>query len=591
MTWRTHFAGDLRPRHAGQKVLLCGWAETRRDHGGLVFIDLRDASGLVQVVAHPEHQKAFAAAHQARQEYVLQVQGEVTARPQGTENPLLATGGIEVNALAMEILNPAQPLPLPLDEAHPNDLLRLKYRYLDLRRPSMAKNLRLRHQAAQAARRCLDGQGFIEVETPILTRSTPEGARDFLVPSRLAPGSFYALPQSPQLFKQLLMVAGLERYYQLARCFRDEDLRADRQPEFTQIDLECSFFGMEEIMAVGEKVISSIFKETLGADLGQGFMRLTYQEALSRFGSDKPDLRNPLELAEITDLARGCGFRVFAEAAALPRGRVAALAVPGPFSRAELDALAERAKALGAKGLAWMRVEDPARGKEGISSPIAKFLEEPIIEGILQRSRAKGGDVLFFGAGDAREVNLVLGALRNELGEARGLVRQEWAPLWVVDFPLMEYDDALGRWVSLHHPFTAPVAEDLPLLDENPGKVRAQAYDLVLNGWEVGGGSIRIHSQALQQKVFSILGIDEAEALEKFGFLLEALSFGAPPHGGMAFGFDRLVALLAGERSIREVIAFPKTQRGQCPLTEAPAPVFPEQLVELGILPLPKPLA
>ncbi len=577
---RTHSCGALRPADAGRRVTLMGWAFRRRDHGGLIFVDLRDREGLTQLVFNPA---VSAAAHEAagriRAEYVLAVQGVVQRRPPGTANPQLATGEVEVHVEALRILNEAKPLPFPLDEGQETvEALRLRYRYLDLRRPAMLRNLLLRDQVCRAVRDYLHGQGFVEVETPALTRSTPEGARDFLVPSRLSRGRFYALPQSPQLFKQILMVAGLERYFQIVRCFRDEDLRADRQPEFTQIDIETSFLDRDEFLELMEGLIAAVFERVKGLALPRPFPRLSWDEAIARYGSDKPDLRFGLELADCSDLFRDGAVRIFAPAVA-QRGAVKALTVPGAgFSRKELDDLVEQARALGAPGLVWARV-----GEAGLQSPVARQLE-PRRAALLERCGARPGDLVLLVAGAMPLAATVLGRLRVDLAQRLGLVPAEaYRPVWVVDFPLFEWSEEEHRWESVHHPFTAPRDEDAAEGLRDPARARAKAYDLVLNGHEIGGGSIRIHSRALQQRVFELLAIDEAEARAKFGFLLEALEYGAPPMGGIAFGLDRLVAILAGVDSIREVIAFPKTQKGVCPLTDAPAPVAPRQLEELGL--------
>ncbi|MEW5792118.1 MAG: aspartate--tRNA ligase [Pseudomonadota bacterium] len=581
---RSHYCGNLNEALLGQVVTLCGWAHRRRDHGGVIFIDLRDREGLVQVVADPEAEAAFAVAESVRGEYVLQVTGLVRARPAGTVNPNLPSGAIEVAAQSITILNTAETPPFPLEDEEINENLRLKYRYLDLRRAPMLHSLRLRHQVTRFVRNYLDEHGFIDVETPVLTRSTPEGARDYLVPSRTYPGQFFALPQSPQLFKQLLMVAGFDRYYQITKCFRDEDLRADRQPEFTQIDLETSFLDEEGVMGITEGMIRGLFREVLGVALPDPFPRMTYAESVGRFGLDRPDLRNPLELTELTDLMREVDFKVFS-GPAQTGGRVACLRVPGgaELSRSQIDEYTAFVGIYGAKGLAWVKVNDLGQGREGLQSPILKFLPDVVIDEILRRSGAQTGDILFFGADKAKVVNEALGYLRNRIGLDRGLLRGDWAPVWVTDFPMFEYDDEAGRWVSLHHPFTAPKVEQLDLLESEPGRILSRAYDMVLNGNEIGGGSIRIHSTEVQQRVFRALGIDDAEAADKFGFLLDALKFGAPPHGGLAFGLDRLVMLLSGADTIRDVIAFPKTQKAGCLLTEAPSPVADKQLRELGI--------
>jgi len=549
------------------------------------FIDLRDRHGLAQAVFDPDNVEAFAAAESVRNEYVLRVTGVVRHRPAGTENPHLPSGEIEVAVEQIDILNKSEPLPFQLDEAELGETVRLKYRYLDLRRETMHRNILLRHQLVRTLRRFLEDQEFVEIETPVLTRSTPEGARDYLVPSRTHPGQFFALPQSPQLFKQLLMVAGFERYYQVTRCFRDEDLRADRQPEFTQLDIETSFLDEEGVMQLMEEMIRTAFKAVLNVDLPNPFLRMTWHEAMRRFGIDRPDLRIPLELVEVSDLLKAVEFKVFSGPANSPNGRVAALKVPkgGELSRKAIDDYTAFVAQYGAKGLAYIKVNDVAKGREGLQSPILKFLPDEAIGEILRRTAAETGDLIFFGADTAKVVNDALGALRLKLGHDLGLVSSEWKPLWVVDFPMFEYDADAKRWVALHHPFTAPKAEFADTLDLDPANALSRAYDMVLNGSEIGGGSIRIHREDLQQKVFSLLGIDTAAQRSKFGFLLDALQFGAPPHGGIAFGIDRVSALMAGAESIRDVIAFPKTQKASCLLTEAPSLVDDSQLRELNI--------
>jgi len=582
---RSHYCGHLNLTHAGQSVTLSGWAHRRRDHGGVIFVDLRDRHGLAQVVFDPDNATAFAVAEGVRSEYVLRVTGTVRKRPAGTENPNLPSGQIEVAAERVEVLNKSEPLPFQLDETDLGETVRLKYRYLDLRRDSMRRNLLLRHQLVKTLRRHLEDREFVEIETPILTKSTPEGARDYLVPSRTHPGQFFALPQSPQLFKQLLMIAGFERYYQVTRCFRDEDLRADRQPEFTQLDIETSFLDEEGVMAIMEDMIRTAFKTVLNVELPNPFPRLSYAEAMHRYASDKPDLRIPLELVEVSDLLKGVEFKVFSGPANSPTGRVAALRLPrgGELSRKEIDDYTAFVAQFGAKGLAYIKVNDAARGRDGLQSPILKFLPDEAIAEIMRRTGAQTGDLIFFGADTAKVVNDALGALRLKLGHDRGLVASGWAPLWVVDFPMFEYDAEGRRFVALHHPFTAPKVGDAASVDLDPSNALSRAYDMVLNGSEIGGGSIRIHREDLQQKVFSILGIDEEAQRQKFGFLLDALKFGAPPHGGIAFGLDRISAIMAGTDSIRDVIAFPKTQKASCLLTDAPSVVDEAQLRELHI--------
>ena len=582
---RDCLCADLDASSVDREVRLCGWVQRRRDHGGVIFIDLRDRSGLVQVVFDPDRVDPFAIAESVRGEYVLQVLGRVRMRPEGTLNPDLPTGAIELLGLEISVLNSADPLPFPIEDPDTGEALRLRYRYLDLRSDRMQRNLRLRHQVIRALRGYLDDREFVEMETPVLTRSTPEGARDYLVPSRVHPGQFFALPQSPQLFKQLLMVSGFERYYQIARCFRDEDLRADRQPEFTQLDIEMSFVEESDIIAAMEEMVRSVFADVLSVILPDPLPRLTYAEAMQRFGTDRPDLRIPLELVDIADLMTEVEFKVFARPATAPGSRVAVLRVPGgaALSRQQIDSYTEFVKQFGAGGLAYIKVNRIADGINGLQSPILKFLPEDVVQQVLRRCAAEDGDLLFFGADRARVVNDALGGLRIRLGHDLGLVAEGWQPLWVVEFPLLEEDSEAGRWVALHHPFTAPHPEDVPLLESDPGAVRSRAYDLVLNGTEIGGGSIRIHQSAVQQQVFAALGLDEAQAKTQFGFLLDALRFGAPPHGGIAFGIDRIVSMAAGEDSIRDVIAFPKTQKASCLLTDAPGDVDAQQMQELGL--------
>lgn len=579
---RSHYCGDLNTSHLDQEVVLCGWVHRRRDHGGVIFLDLRDRNGIAQVVVNPDTQAAFASADRSRNEYVLKVTGKVNHRPEGTVNPNMPTGEIELVASAVEVLNTSETPPFMLDEhGRVGEEVRLKYRYIDLRRTEMAEKLRFRSRVTHQIRNFLEEQGFLDIETPILTRATPEGARDYLVPSRTHEGQFFALPQSPQLFKQLLMVAGFDRYYQIAKCFRDEDLRADRQPEFTQIDIEASFIDEASIMGTAESMIRKIFKGSLDVELGD-FPHMPYSEAMERYGSDKPDLRIPLELVDVSDLMAEVDFKVFSGPATDPNGRVAALKVKGgaEISRKQIDDYTKFVSIYGARGLAWIKVNKRADGLEGLQSPIVKFMEG-VIEQLLDRVGAEDGDIIFFGADKTKIVNEALGALRCKLGEDLNLYTTDWAPLWVVDFPMFE-ENSDGSLSALHHPFTAPKCTPEEL-EASPADKLSRAYDMVLNGTELGGGSIRIHNQTMQQTVFRVLGISAEEQQEKFGFLLDALKFGAPPHGGLAFGLDRLMMLMTGAKSIREVIAFPKTQSAACVMTDAPGDVSQAQLKELNL--------
>ncbi len=580
---RSHYCGQLNEQHVGQEVSLCGWAHRRRDHGGVIFVDLRDREGIVQVVFDPDRAESFALAESVRSEFVLQIKGLVRLRPAGTSNAEMGTGRIEVLAKELVVLSAAKTPPFLLDEhTEVGEDIRLRHRYIDLRRPEMAERLRFRSKVCNTIRNYLDDNGFLDIETPILTRATPEGARDYLVPSRTHQGSFFALPQSPQLFKQILMVAGMDRYYQIAKCFRDEDLRADRQPEFTQIDIETSFMNEEQIMTITEEMIRQIFKKHLNVEFGP-FPRMTFAEAARRFGSDKPDLRIAMELVDIADLMKDVEFKVFNGPANDSGSRVVGLRVPdgARLSRKEIDDYTKFVSIYGAKGLAWIKINDLAAGVEGLQSPILKFMPEPVIQAVLRRLGAQTGDLVFFGADKLKIVNESIGALRLRVGADMGMIKGNWAPLWVVDFPMFE-EDGEGGLTALHHPFTAPSCS-VEQLQSDPQNALSRAYDMVLNGTELGGGSIRINQPAMQQSVFRILGIDEEEAEEKFGFLLSALSYGAPPHGGLAFGLDRLIMLMTGATSIREVIAFPKTQSAACPLTNAPGVVSAKQLRELNI--------
>ena len=581
---RSHYCGQIDDALLEQTVTVAGWVHRRRDHGGVIFIDLRDRDGLVQVVCDPDAPELFAVAESLRNEFVVSITGLVRLRPSGTANANLASGKVELLARRIELLNRSEPLPFQLDE-QVSEEVRLRYRYLDLRRDVMARRMRQRHAITRAMRNHLDDAGFIDIETPMLTKATPEGARDYLVPSRTHAGKFFALPQSPQIFKQLLMVAGFDRYYQIVRCFRDEDLRADRQPDFTQLDIETSFLNQDEIMAIMEGLIRYIFKTVTDVSLPDPFPRMTYAEAMRRYASDKPDLRIPLELVDVADLVADCDFKVFSGPARDPAGRVAALRIPGgsKLTRKEIDDHTAFVARYGARGLAYIKVNDPSKGRDGLQSPIIKFLSDAAVAGILSRTEAAADDLIFFGADTDKVVNDALGALRLKLGQDLGLVRGDWAPLWVVDFPMFEYDADDKRWTAMHHPFTSPKNLDADALRADPGSAIAKAYDMVLNGSEIGGGSVRIHRQDLQSTVFDLLGIDAEEARRKFGFLLDALKYGAPPHGGIAFGLDRLAMLMSGADSIRDVIAFPKTQTAACPLTDAPTEVTEKQLRELHI--------
>ena len=585
MSMRSHFCGQLTRENVGQTVTLGGWINRRRDHGGVIFLDVRDKEGLVQVVCNPDDAAMFELASSLRNEFCVKITGYVVARDAALVNAKLPTGEIEVVCDALEILNPSVTPPFQLDEENLSETTRLTHRVLDLRRPQMQHNMKLRYRTAMAIRKFLDANDFIDIETPMLTKSTPEGARDYLVPSRVHDGQFFALPQSPQLFKQMLMLAGYDRYYQIVKCFRDEDLRADRQPEFTQVDIETSFMSEQDIRGLFENMIRGVFKEVLNVELANPFPTMTYADAMHLYGSDKPDLRVPLQFTELTDVMKTVEFKVFNSAANLEDGRVVALRVPNgaEISRSEIDAYTQFVGIYGAKGLAYIKVNDVAAGRDGLQSPIVKNIGDEALKAILERTGAQNGDIIFFGADRAKVVNDAIGALRIKIGHEKGLASGDWKPLWVVDFPMFEYDDEAKRWVACHHPFTAPKDGHEDYLSTNPGLCIAKAYDMVLNGWEIGGGSVRIHREEVQSKVFRALNIDAEEAQAKFGFLLDALQYGAPPHGGIAFGLDRIVTMMAGAESIRDVIAFPKTQRAQCLLTQAPSPVDEKQLRELHI--------